>query len=548
MGADQPPETDLLVVGAGPTGLTLALQSRLMGARVRIVERRARPRDWAPALAVQPRTMEVLRGLGVAQDLLARGVSEVQLQIHVGQSTVDGSLHDLHLPETEYAFIFFVPQPTVETVLRERLAGQGVEVEWQTEFVELEQEGDHVRCRLRHGGEREEIASARFLAGCDGRESSVRESLGIPFRGRRYRETLLVADAEASPGLTGATAHAFLAGRGIVFFFPLPSGRWRIITGHPADNDEPDLRALIEEHTGGEVRLGALDWMQAITPHHRVASRFGQRQVFLAGDAAHTHSPAGAQGMNTGIQDAANLGWKLALVARGASQDLLHTYEQERRPVARHVVRLTGLAYALEVSDLPWLRLGRRIGARPIARLLLSHPRLMSQVARVVSGLDLRYRRGAIAEPARCSRLARPGTRLRDTRLAGGPPERLHGLLDGSAFHLLVFDEETLERIEESIRPYARVLSTHRIRRSQLPALGLRRRNSGFILVRPDGYVAVSGETEPLSKVDEYLDRWVGRHLAGQTTTSLTKESPSLRATDFSWATSSSNRHEPGLG
>lgn len=524
MGIDQPPETDVLVVGAGPTGLTLALQSRLMGARVRIVERRARPRDWAPALAVQPRTMEVLRGLGVADDLLARGVSEVQLQVHVGQSTVDGSLHHLHLPETEYPFIFFVPQPTVETVLREQLAEEGVEVEWQTEFIELEQEGDHVRCRLRRDGERQEIASAQFLAGCDGRESSVRDSLGIRFRGRRYRETLLVADAEASPDLTGDTTHAYLAGRGIVFFFPLPSGSWRVITGHPADTDEPDLRAMIDEHTGGQVRLGALDWVKAITPHHRVASRFGQGQVFLAGDAAHTHSPAGAQGMNTGIQDAANLGWKLALVARGASQDLLHTYEQERRPVARHVVRLTGLAYALEVSDLPWLRLGRRIGAGPIARLLLSHPRLMSQVARVVSGLDLRYRNGAIAEPARCPRPARPGTRLRDTPLAGGPPERLHHLLDGSRFHLLVFDDGILERIEESIRPYAEVLSSHRIRRSQLAAPGLRHRHPGFVLVRPDGHIAVSGETEQLAKVEEYLDQWVGRHSADQMATALTQE------------------------
>jgi len=516
MGNDQSPETDVLVVGAGPTGLTVAVQSFLMGARVRIVERRVRPRGWAPALAVQPRTMEMLRGLGVADDLLARGISDVQLQIHVGQSTVEGRLHHLHLPETEYPFIFFVPQPVVERVLRDRLGALGVEVEWETEFTDLEQDEDHVRCRLRHGEGRQEVVSTRFVAGCDGRESSVRDRLGIPFRGRRYRETLLVADAEPTPDLTGGTAHAFLAGRGIAFFFPLPSGRWRVIARRPADTGEPDLRALIQEHTEGEVRLGGVDWVKAITPHHRLASRFRRGRVFLAGDAAHTHSPAGAQGMNTGIQDAANLGWKLALVSQGAPQDLLDTYELERRPVARHLVRLTGLAFALEVSDVPWLRLGRRIGAEPIARLLLSHPRLMSQVARVVSGLEMRYRKGAITEPALCFRLARPGTRLRDGRLTGGPPERLHDLLDGSGFHLLAFDEGVLEGVEEKMRPYTAVLSIRRVSRSRLAAGALRRLYPGFVLVRPDGHVAVSGEAEQVDRVGEYLDRWLGRDISLQ--------------------------------
>ncbi|MFZ0013285.1 MAG: FAD-dependent monooxygenase, partial [Acidimicrobiia bacterium] len=363
-------DSDVLVVGAGPTGLTLALQASRMGAKVRVVERRSTPRVWAPALAIHPRTLETLRSLGVADELLARGLAHVDLDIHVDETVVSGSLGRLNLPETEFPFVFFAPQPEVEAVLVSALAAVGVEVEWGSDFQGCEPAEEGMACRLKRDGEVRTVTTG-YLVGCDGSDSTVRRDAGIRFRGRSYRETISIADASAD--LQPDTAHAFLRGRGILFFFPLPSGRWRIIGPGVVNETAVEVKALVERHTGGLVGIDDVDWVRVVRPQHRLASAYRMGRVFLAGDAAHVHSPAGAQGMNTGIQDAANLGWKLAFAARGAPDDLLDTYEAERRPVAKHVVRLTGLAFGIEVSEFAPMAWGRRWAAKPIASLLAPH-------------------------------------------------------------------------------------------------------------------------------------------------------------------------------
>jgi 2-polyprenyl-6-methoxyphenol hydroxylase-like FAD-dependent oxidoreductase len=501
------PETDLLVVGAGPTGLALAIQARILGAEVRVVERRNSPRDWAPALAVHPRTMEILRGLGVADQLWRRSVTEVHLAVHADGSTIEGRLFDLRLPATEYPFVLFAPQPEVEGVLRERLLALGVEIEWGRELTELDDHDGSVECHLRAPGGLEESIVSRFVAGCDGAESSVRRLVGIPFPGRDYRQSIVVADAEPTADLSPGTAHAFLRGEGILFIFPLPSGRWRLITPHPG-GDELDLADLVARHTQGEVTLSRFGRMTAIRPQHRLARRYRRGRVFLAGDAAHVHSPAGAQGMNTGIQDAANLGWKLALAVRGAPDALLDTYETERRRVAKQVVRLTGLAFALEVSDSWVFRIGRRWAAHPVASLLLPRPRLVSFVARVVSGLDTRYRDGAVGRDNGCRRHFGPGSRLPDYALSGGWPEsRLHQLTDASGFHLLIFDDVVDKQVLESLsHRWSGTVRVRQVNRSKTPSP----RPPSYVLVRPDGYIATCGGDANLVRAVEYLDEWVG--------------------------------------
>ena len=455
-----------------------------MGAAVRVVERRNSPRNWAPALAVHPRTMEILRGLGVADQLMRRSATEVELEVHVDGSTIGGRLFDLRLPATDYPFILFSPQPEVESVLRERLLALGVDVEWGRELTDLDDHDGYVECQLRAPNGRGESIITRFVAGCDGAESSVRRLVRIPFLGRDYRQSILVADAEPTAALSPGTAHAFLRGEGILFIFPLPSGRWRLIAPNTA-GDELDLADLVARHTQGKVTLSRTGWVTAIRPQHRLARRYRRGRVFLAGDAAHVHSPAGAQGMNTGIQDAANLGWKLALAARGAPDALLDTYEKERRRVAKQVVRLTGLAFALEVSDSWVFKMGRRWAAHPVASLLLPRPRLVSFVARVVSGLDTHYRDGAVGRGSGCRRRFGPGSRLPDRALSGGWPEsRLHQLTDASGFHLLIFDdvvdEEVLGSLSHRWGGSVRVghVSGSRARSPRPPS---------YALVRPDG-------------------------------------------------------------
>jgi hypothetical protein len=212
--------------------------------------------------------------------------------------------------------------------------------------------------------------------------------------------------------------------------------------------------------------------------------------------------------MNTGIQDAVNLGWKLALAARGAPDALLDTYETERRRVAKQVVRLTGLAFALEVSDSWVFRVGRRWAAHPIASLLLPRPRLVSFVARVVSGLDTRYRDGAVGRDNDCRRHLRPGSRLPDCVLSGGGPESwLHQLTDASGFHLLIFNDVVDEQVLESLsRRWGGNVTVRHVNRSRAPSPS----PPSYVLVRPDGYIAACGTSPDLVRAVKYLDEWVG--------------------------------------
>jgi 2-polyprenyl-6-methoxyphenol hydroxylase-like FAD-dependent oxidoreductase len=451
--------------------------------------------------------MEIMRGLGVADEVASRGLTRVDLCIHAGNSVIRGRLGDLHLPTTEYPFILFAPQPAVEAVLAERLASMGVGVEWGSELVGFEQSDDEVRCRVSAG--RETRLVTRYLAGCDGADSTVRRLAGIRFRGHSYKESILIADAGPTPDLEPGVAHAFLGARGILFFFPLPAGGWRLIgPSHPTVTAS-EIGTLVDRHTGGAVGLSGVDWARVITPQHRIAGSYRRGHVFLVGDAAHVHSPAGAQGMNTGIQDAANLGWKLGLVLRGGPVSLLDTYEDERRPVARQVVRLTGLAYALEVSEFAPLRWGRRWAARPIAGMLLPRPQLLSVIARLVSGLDTRYRRGALdLDRFSCSRYE-PGRRLPDFEIADADHLRLHQLIEAGAFSLIVTGQaDRLER-NQVAHHYPDLVTIHELSPAAAKHLGA----VTWVLVRPDGYIASSGKTSELAKAHEFLDRWVGDQL-----------------------------------
>ena len=498
-------DTEILVVGAGPTGLTVALQSRLLGARVRIIEQRTEPRSWAPALAVQPRTMEMLRGLGVSDALLERSLAEAELRIHVDGWSVDGRLHHLHLPPTEFPFILFAPQPEVETVLRDRLRELEVDIEWGCRLTGLLQHGNRLECQVHHLDGTATRIVGRYVAGCDGPDSLVRTLIGARFWGGDYRQAIVIGDADPTDDLKSGTAHAFLRRAGIMFSFPLPSGGWRIIA--PDREAEVDLITAVSQHTGGSVRLANVHQVKSIRPQHRLASHYGVERVFLAGDAAHVHSPAGAQGMNTGIQDAANLGWKLAMALRGAPDALLSSYEVERRPVARRVLRLTGIAHSFEISGALPFRIGRRWAAPPVAGLVLPRPRLVSLVARIVSGLDIGYRRGAVDHVARPRRRFRPGRRLADLPLKQGPSSHLHALIDGGGFHLLEFDGEIDDRRREDIsKTYEGTVTIQQVSRSSLPA---GTRTPAYVLVRPDGYIATAGDDPDAERAFRYLARWV---------------------------------------
>jgi 2-polyprenyl-6-methoxyphenol hydroxylase-like FAD-dependent oxidoreductase len=351
--------TDVLISGAGPTGLVLALWLTKLGVSVRIVDKTAEPGTTSRALAVQARTLELYRQLDLAGAVIARGH-----QVAAGNFWVKGkreagiSLKDLGAGLTPYPFMLIFPQDEHEKLLIERLAALGTTVERRTELVGFVERNDGVTARLRCEDGSEQDCEASYLAGCDGARSRVRELVGTGFPGGTYPHVFYVADVEArGPALNGEL-HVDLDDADFLAVFPLAvQGRARLIgtvRGVRAARAETLTIADVGERaiTNMKVKIAKVNWFSTYHVHHRVTQHFRRGRVFLAGDAAHIHSPAGGQGMNTGIGDAINLAWKLAAVLRGRAGDaLLDSYEAERIGFARRLVATTDRVFTFATGE-----------------------------------------------------------------------------------------------------------------------------------------------------------------------------------------------------
>jgi 2-polyprenyl-6-methoxyphenol hydroxylase-like FAD-dependent oxidoreductase len=524
---------DVLVVGAGPTGLTLAAQLQAFGARVRIVDRQLDRVHESRALAVQPRTLEVLRGLRVAEELVARGNDAVWVKLHAGGRAIPIRLFGLGLDDTAYPFLLFVSQAETEQLLGDHLAAAGVPVERGVELVGFHADPDAVACTLRHRDGRTEQVRARYLVGCDGAGSTVRRGAGIPFQGGAYRQTFALADLEVD-GLDRDAAHAFIGQEGIVLFFPL--GRpasWRLLAMHPSlqGRREParpsleELQALADAMTDG-VRLRDPVWRTYFGLQHRHASRYQTRRVFLAGDAAHIHSPAGAQGMNTGIQDAWNLGWKLALVSRGAAEEaLVDSYDTERRPVGGFVVRFTDRAFTVATSTNPLVRVLRTQLVPRVLPLALRFDRAVASGFRTVAQLNISYRSSPAVQEGHPTlrRGPRAGDRLPDARIARDGQECWLGeALAAPGFHLLLCGppgDWHPSQLSTLRRRHPDTLAVHHLTRAAAPGalhdldgqvfarLGVN--DKAQYLIRPDGHVGYRCGGDDLAGLQRYLARWL---------------------------------------
>lgn len=538
-------DVDVLIVGAGPTGLMLAAQLERFGVRFRIVDRATDRARESRALAVQARTLELLDALGLADALVARGNPGARLRIHLeGRLAARATLGDFGADDTRFPFILFVSQAETEAVLGEHLASRGVAIERGVELARFADDGDAVACVLRAPDGGQERVRARWLAGCDGAHSPVRKGAGIAFEGGAYLQSFMLGDVEADGPLEPGSVNAFVQGGAAALFFPL--GRpatWRVIAtsssrGVAEDAGSGDiatdalrldeLQAVVDTAAGGRATLRDPVWLADFRLHHRQAARYSAGRVFLAGDAAHIHSPVGAQGMNTGMQDAWNLGWKLALAARGqAAPELLATYDAERRAIGRVLLRSTDRMFGFfirAVSDgrlARWLR--RSVAARLLPRVLGSR-RLRANAFRFVSELAVRYRHSPAAEEGapRLTAGPRAGDRVPDARVAaGGRDTRLQAELAAPRLHLLLcgspgaWDLARVGKIEAGCAaPLAvRFLAAEDgpgvladVGGEALARLGVR--GAAQYLVRPDGYVAFRCAGRDLAALEAYLGRW----------------------------------------
>jgi 2-polyprenyl-6-methoxyphenol hydroxylase-like FAD-dependent oxidoreductase len=485
----------ILVAGAGPAGLVLALQARKHAADVRIIDQRPEAFRPSRALIMHARSLEVLRPLGVTQALLARADIAPAVDLHLGGRVVRIQLADLALPDTAFPHLTLIRQMDVETVLMEALANRGVEVQRGTEVLQVQEEPEGVRAVLRSRAGVEEVHFG-FVAGCDGPGSTVRTQAGIGWLGRPYPVEVVLADADLDADLTVGTAHVVAGKRGLLFAFPLGErAAWRLLATRPAGADPvpfgvfgpavpaTEVQALLDE-VGLGAQITELAWSARITLQHRVAERFRLGRLFLAGDAAHANSPATGQGMNAAIQDAANLGWKLAFAAfrPDHSAVLLASYDRERRPVARQVLAMTHLAFWGEASTgrLPSVVRGTVAPlAAPLIPALMSRRHLVAAGIRLLSQLGVSYRSSPLSVEGtpRPAGGPRAGDRLPDSTVtSAGRTLRLHELLAGPGVHVLL--DRDADRLDDLAA--GPMVSIHRL--TSAPGRGL-------LAVRPDGHI-----------------------------------------------------------
>lgn len=394
------PHTDVLIIGAGPTGLVLALWLSKLGIKVRILDKTNGPGTTSRALAVQARTLELYRQLDLADAVVASGHQVPAANLWVkGQPAARLPFDSIGATLTPYPFLHIYPQDQHEQLLIKRLQDLGVEVERNTELLDFIQHDATVSARLRLPDGSEQTCEAQYLAGCDGAHSTVRNGLHIEFPGGTYQQVFYVADVDASGPPMNGELHVDLDEADFLAVFPLAgAGRARLIgTVRDARAEQPeqlrfeDVSQRAIEHL--HLQVLKVNWFSTYRVHHRVAAQFRQQRAFVLGDAAHVHSPAGGQGMNTGIGDAINLAWKLCSVLKGkAHDDLLDSYPIERMAFARRLVATTDQVFTFATADGSIANLLRTRLAPVLIPRMAAFRAARGLLFRTVSQLGLNYR------------------------------------------------------------------------------------------------------------------------------------------------------------
>jgi 2-polyprenyl-6-methoxyphenol hydroxylase-like FAD-dependent oxidoreductase len=500
-------DVPVLIVGAGPTGLVLALWLTRLGVTVRIIDKTAEPGTTSRALAVQARTLEFYRQLGIADALVERGVAVAGVNLWVkGAKAARVPVQEIGRGATPFPFPLVFPQDAHERLLIERLDTLGVKVERQTELVRFDQHSESVRVVLKRSDGSEEICSAAYLAGCDGAHSTVREALAIGFPGGTYEGLFYVADVEASGPATNLEIHVDLDLADLLLVFPMKGkGCVRLVGSvreEPGVGDREltfdDVRSRAIDHL--KFTIAKVNWFSTYRVHHRVAHSFRTGRAYLLGDAAHIHSPVGGQGMNTGIGDAVNLAWKLAAVLDGGAVDgLLDTYELERIGFARRLVATTDRVFTMATSP---GRLARLVRTRLVPLLLpviFRLPGVRRFLFRTVSQTGIEYRGSPLSAGAAGS--VRGGDRL--PWVATGPHEDNFETLTSLAWQVHVYGEprrELTDACAELRLPIHAFAWT-----PEMSVAGLVR--GALYLVRPDGYVALADPDGDPERLRGYCTR-----------------------------------------
>jgi 2-polyprenyl-6-methoxyphenol hydroxylase-like FAD-dependent oxidoreductase len=498
--ADNP----ILIAGAGPTGLVLALWLTRLGVKARIIDKASEPGTTSRALAVQARTLELYHQVGLDDAVIAGGVKVQKLNIWVGgrrAATVPVSGGENLTP---YSFALVFPQDAHERLLIERLDALGVRVERSTELLRFTQHDHGVTATLRRPDGAEETCEAEYVAGCDGASSAVRTQLGVGFPGGTYTGLFYVADVVATGESANGELHIDIEDADFLILFPLKGHRrWRLVgtvhdlpaAGHGSLTFD-DVKGKAIEHL--RLNIQEVNWFSTYRVHHRVALRFRDRRAFLLGDAAHIHSPVGGQGMNTGIGDAVNLAWKLAEVLKGGSSEkILDTYEPERIAFARRLVATTDRGFVLVISRGALAAVIRTRIVPLVVPLLFRLRAVRELVFKIVSQTQVNYRHSALSAGA--AGTVRGGDRLPWVRLDSGRDN--FEPLTALAWQVHVYGEaqRALRDVCAELRIPLHVFAW----KTEMQRAGLQKH--GLYLVRPDGYVGLADPSANAEGLRRYL-------------------------------------------
>jgi len=503
-------DVSVLIVGAGPTGLILACDLARRGVDFRIIEKATEYAAGSRGKGMQPRSMEVLDDLGVIDRILAHGYLHLLFRTYDG-TTVLGN-RDMHegrhpTPDVPYESTLLIPQWRVEETLRLRLAEWGAGVELATELVAIEQNEDYVTATLQKGDSQEQVRS-KYLIGADGGHSFVRKSLNVGFEGETWKEERLMTGDVHVDGLDRDHWHAWPKHKdGMVALCPLRSSEMFQFQAQvlPQEEREPSLETfqrIIDERSGrSDLKLYDPTWLSLYRANVRMVDRYRVGRVFLAGDAAHVHSPAGGMGMNTGIQDAYNLGWKLGAVLNGAKDSLLDTYEQERMPIAASLLGISTRLHQQTMKDREFRR------------------------GEEVLQLGINYRGSSLSrqnDPP--STPLQAGDRAPDAPLLDpdGSRVRLFDIFRGPRFTLLSrgsHDLQGLVRVGERFKQHLRASTIEsgpsRTAAGSNPLIddqghflhAYGGENGVLFLIRPDGYIGFIGGSKSIDSVESYLEQ-----------------------------------------
>lgn len=523
-------QTPVLIVGAGPSGLMMALLLNRFGIPLRLIDRKSMPTLTTNAAGVQTRTLEIFEHVGIIKEFLNKSLVTTSLAIHSEKERL--AKIPLDTIDSFYKYIVMLPQSITEKILNDVLEMHNIRVERNVELLELKQENGKVTTVLKSPDKADTVVFD-WVIGCDGYNSTVRNHAGIKMVGKDFDQEFFVADVRVKTQIDRLSVNVFINQGTLVGVFALPDEKnelFRVVgnIGRHQNKDkftDDEIKRIVEGNTQGACELIEVTWSSPFWIHSKIAESLRNQSVFIAGDAAHVHSPAGAQGMNTGLQDAFNLAWKLALVIKNkANPIILDSYQQERMPIIKRVVNVTERLGAIGLSTNSFLFRLRNFIFRNVANKIKP---LQKKIVGMVTQVALTFKDSSLIDYDAAGHSAKPspGERTPDVGLAD---KRLYDYLRNTQHNLLLFTgpSPTAETVANVTKMYNRVLDTmgdlvvpHVVSDQHINVPNYIQDNGQVIhqryavskpsmcLIRPDQYIALFRGDVDVSKVKEFLSK-----------------------------------------